>query len=152
MRLKFGKQRAFTVSRKTPEGATKAAILEYLQYLQRSTGALIVWHQPSTGLWDAEKQIFRKSNSKFDMPGKSDVSGIIKGGRRLEIEVKRPHPTRTPLQMCSDDQTKFITMINSMGGLAFATSSIKHCREMIERSIFGRRVSQSEGENLEEKI
>lgn len=52
------------------------------------------------------------------LKGKSDILGILSGGRFLAIEVKRPSGKVRP------EQQEFIDNINSRGGLAFVARSI----------------------------
>ena len=51
--------------------------------------------------------------------GSSDISGILVGGRRLEIELKSSTGRVSP------EQKAWIEMINSMGGLAFVARSVE---------------------------
>jgi len=55
---------------------------------------------------------------RFGVKGQGDISGILRGGRRLEIEVK----SATGAQ--SEDQLRFQLMIESMGGLYVLARSV----------------------------
>lgn len=48
----------------------------------------------------------------FGTPGQGDITGIIMGGRRLEIEAKR-----TPREKQSSEQVEFQCTILGLGGL-----------------------------------
>lgn len=59
---------------------------------------------------------------RFGVPGQADITGIIggrHGGRRLEIEVKRPD-RRNRL---SPEQKNFAAMIRRMGGVHIVATS-----------------------------
>ncbi len=62
---------------------------------------------------------------KFGVDGQGDISGIIRGGRRWEIETK----TRTGKQR--DSQRLFQAMIESMGGLYTIARSVDDAREAL---------------------
>ncbi len=55
---------------------------------------------------------------QFSVPGVPDVIGILKGGRILGIEIKRPGGK------IRDEQKAFIDRINEEGGLAFVAYSV----------------------------
>jgi hypothetical protein len=55
---------------------------------------------------------------RFGVPGQADISGILVGGRRLEIEVKGP------TGRMSDQQRKFRAMIECFGGLYILARSV----------------------------
>lgn len=54
----------------------------------------------------------------FGLPGAGDVSGLIRGGRRLEIEIK----SDTGRQ--SEQQRRFQAMIESLGGLYLVVRNV----------------------------
>lgn len=107
-------------------------ILEYLW-----SKGIYAWKNQSTGVYDPTKKVFRKSKSKFQINGVSDILGILDGGRLLAIEVKKPvKNSRTPERLyniASDDQKKFIDCINSSGGLAFVADRLDFVIEVLNR-------------------
>jgi hypothetical protein len=49
----------------------------------------------------------------FGLKGSADITGILKNGKRIEIEIKTGHAEQ------SEQQIKFQTMINKFGGYYF---------------------------------
>ncbi len=97
------------IKSKVKESQIQKAILEYLQ-LRR----IYCWKNHSTGIFNAKGGGFIPTGK----PGISDILGILKGGRFLAIEVKKPGGK------LSDYQVEFIDDINERGGLAFVAYSI----------------------------
>jgi hypothetical protein len=67
---------------------------------------------------------------RFGVPGQADITGIIggrHGGRRLEIEVKRPD-RRNRL---SPEQKNFAAMIRRMGGIHIVATSPEDVRAVL---------------------
>ena len=62
---------------------------------------------------------------RFGVPGQADLTGILPGGRRLEIEVKSVTGHQTP------DQRSFQTMIERFGGLYVLARSVEDVRRAI---------------------
>lgn len=58
---------------------------------------------------------FIQSNSQ---KGMSDILGMLKGGRMIAVEVKRPGEKANP------HQKEFLDLINAGGGLAFVATSV----------------------------
>lgn len=76
------------------------------------------------------RKIYRKNCDPYRLKGASDLLGIWRG-RFLAIEVKRPGGKLT------DDQVRFLAMINQAGGVAFKAESIRDVeRELKERGLF----------------
>lgn len=63
---------------------------------------------------------------RFGRKGMCDITGQLRNGRRLEIEMKRPGEQPT------DDQKEFIAMVNIAGGLAFIARSIDDVQEALK--------------------
>lgn len=63
---------------------------------------------------------------RFGVPGQADLSGILAGGRRLEIEIKGPRGRQTPEQMF------FGAMIARFGGLYIVAHSLQDAVSAIE--------------------
>jgi penicillin-binding protein-related factor A (putative recombinase) len=122
-------------SKRTPEGEVKSAICEYLQLIKLQTKILDFWVAPNAAIFDPTKKSFRRKG-KWERNGLADISGIIKGGRRLEIEVKRPRPRTPAIKQCSEEQVRFLSHINAMGGLAFAASSVAEVKQYLDQHVF----------------
>jgi len=60
---------------------------------------------------------------RFGKPGMCDITGQMKDGRRLEIEMKRPGEKPTSVQQ------GFIDLVADAGGVAFCAHS---CIEVLE--------------------
>ncbi|MFA6242583.1 MAG: hypothetical protein WC655_16720 [Candidatus Hydrogenedentales bacterium] len=76
-------------------------IVEYLSYRPD----IKVWRQ-NCGAFVVGKRFVR-----FGIPGQADITGIMKGGRRIEIEVKTKRGKLSP------EQETFRKMIEDCGGL-----------------------------------
>lgn len=91
--------------RRHEETDTQTAILQWLATQQ---SYLRVWRN----------NCGRAGRVLFGVPGQADISGLLLGGRRLEIEVK----SRRGVQ--SKEQIAFKGMIESMGGLYVLARSV----------------------------
>lgn len=58
---------------------------------------------------------------RFGFPGCPDIHGMLKGGRALYVEVKRPSGRLT------DEQREFLQQAANHGGCAFVARSIDDC-------------------------
>ena len=63
---------------------------------------------------------------RFGVPGQADLSGILAGGRRLEIEIKSARGRQTP------EQLFFGAMIARFGGLYVVAHSLQDALFAIE--------------------
>jgi len=72
-------------------------------------------------LWRANTGVARIGNRvvRFGVPGQADLTGILPGGRRLEVEVKSPEGIQT------DDQRNFQRMIERFGGVYVLARSVE---------------------------
>jgi len=85
-----------------------------------------IWRQ-NTGKapsWDGLRVI------TFGVKGGADISGLLRGGRRLEIEVKKPGGRQ------SEEQKAFQRMIEGLGGLYILAFSVDDVREALEANGF----------------
>ena len=80
---------------------------------------LRIWRQ-NTGAARIGRRLVR-----FGVPGQADLTGILPGGRRVEIETKSPTGRQTP------DQRAFQTMIERFGGLYVLARSVEDVRHAI---------------------
>ncbi len=73
----------------------------------------------------------RKSGAlvRFGVPGQADLSGILDGGRRLEIEVK------TAIGRQSDQQQAFAAMIREYGGVYILARSPEDVLQVLDQEI-----------------
>jgi len=79
-----------------------------------------VWHN-GTG-------VAYRDNRKIDygLVGSADITGILRWGQRLEIEIKTGNATQTP------EQKSFEAMIKKMGGIYFVARSVESALEYIQ--------------------
>lgn len=56
---------------------------------------------------------------RFGVPGQADLTGILPGGRRLEIEVKSPTGQQTP------EQRNYQRMVERFGGVYVLARSVE---------------------------
>jgi len=66
--------------------------------------------------------VLRSRSVSFGVPGQADITGLIAGGRRLEIECK------TDSGRQSEDQKNYETMIDKFGGLYVLARSVEDVR------------------------
>lgn len=100
-----------------PEKAIQDAILAVLRYHPR-----VAWvERMNVGATKIGTRFVR-----FGRPGMCDITGQLKDGRRLEIEVKRPGKKPTP------EQCAFIDMVNEAGGFAFVARSIEDVQAALD--------------------
>lgn len=95
-------------------------ILCFLQKCQ-----IFAWTNKTTGVYDTQKGVFRKSKSRFDIKGVSDVLGVLPDGKFLAIEVKRPSISGVQKGgMLSKEQKLFLENVKNNGGLAFVARDL----------------------------
>lgn len=78
------------------------------------------WEQP-TGAAYREGVLIR-----YGIKGSADISGIMRDGRRLEVEVK----TGSAVQQAN--QKAWGAMISNMRGIYFVARSVDHALEMLQ--------------------
>lgn len=97
---------------KRPEPLEKDIQSSILDYLQARN--IFCWKEHSGGIMvDGGTRYM-----PIGLKGKADIIGLLRGGRFLAIEVKRPSGK------VSEDQQFFLNMIKDMGGLAFVARNI----------------------------
>ena len=65
---------------------------------------------------------------EFGVKGQADITGILPGGRRLEVEVKAGHDRMRP------DQERFGQMIRTAGGIYVVSRDEKQAGEEVKES------------------
>lgn len=106
---------------KSIEKLIEQSILQFLEFLP----GCFAWKNHTTGYFNTRTQKFTKQKSKYAINGVSDILGVYKG-RLLAIEVKDPkNKTRT------DEQNRFIELVNRYGGLAFYATSVDEVKEKL---------------------
>jgi hypothetical protein len=70
---------------------------------------------------------FKGQYVRFGFKGMADITGQLRDGRRLEIEVKRPGEELT------DDQQKFLDAVNGAGGVAFVARCVADVMRELEK-------------------
>jgi len=92
---------------------TTQAIIDFL-----NSHNFVAWRNNTTGIWDPQKQIFRKSKAK---KGISDIIGYQKRtGIIIAIEIK------TGSDKLSFEQYQFLKEIRQNNGFALVTKSFDH--------------------------
>ena len=83
--------------------------------------------RPDMRLWRANAGAVRIGRRfiRFGVPGQADLTGVLTGGRRLEIEVKSPTGRQTP------DQRAFQAMIERFGGVYVLARAVEDVRRAI---------------------
>lgn len=94
------------------EKVIESNILDFLKEI-----GLKVWKSPSIGLYDPVKKSFRK-RSRHQLNGTCDITGVLPGGKRIDIEVKGPKGTLSPAQR------DFIRDMHSELSIAFVSRSV----------------------------
>jgi len=84
--------------------------------------------RPEMRLWRANAGAARIGRRfiRFGVPGQADLTGILPGGRRLEIEVKSLTGRQTP------DQRAFQALIERFGGLYVLARSVEDVRQVLD--------------------
>lgn len=86
---------------------------------------IFCWPNMTTGIPDGKGGFW-----KHPMPGISDISAVLPGGRFIAIECKAPgHKTDSDRLM---SQAKFLSRVNSCGGLGFMAYSLQDVKNKIE--------------------
>lgn len=113
------------------ERAIQTAILAALPKLcgiivvrqgQITTGNVLACHQGARGIaWRNNRGTQQIGGRwvRFGIDGQADISGVLRGGRRLEIEVKRPGQRQSPAQVA------FQQAIEALGGLYVVATSVE---------------------------
>jgi penicillin-binding protein-related factor A (putative recombinase) len=101
---------------KLSEKQIENSILQYL-HLKK----IYCWKQNTTGVYDAQKECFRRPHSPYIISGIADIIGIMPSGRFFAIEVKTPQRKSN----VSDHQKAFLQSIQESGGIAFIATSIE---------------------------
>lgn len=112
------------VKRRTPEGEVLKAVLDCLK------------------LWgtDAKRQntaAFRNPSGRLvrcGQPGDPDVTGMLPGGRRLDLEVKAPGKRPTP------EQLERLKLTNAQGGVGLWLDDAAELARIMPKLCAGARV------------
>ena len=113
------------------ESEIKSDILKYLSLLEKQTGQVWAWSNPTMGVYDTKRQCFR---STAGLKGSSDILGIYKG-KPLAVEIKTPEAKKAFFGNTKDlhvlRQKWFLDKFNKRGGLAFVACCIKDVEEKL---------------------
>jgi len=84
---------------------------------------------PRLRLWRANTGVARIGRRvvRFGVPGQADLTGILPGGVRLEVEVKSEDGRQSPEQKC------YQAMIERLGGVYVLARSVEDVRNAIGR-------------------
>lgn len=110
------------------EQQIKHSIGDYLSYLRRRD-VLDFWFTHSVGQYDAKRRVWRSRNSKYDRLGIADISGVLKGGKAIFIEVK----TKRGVQ--SEDQKLFEQSCKLFGAIYILARSVKDVEDALRGHI-----------------
>ena len=102
--------------KKRTEQSLVRQIMAYLSYVPN----LRVWRSNTGAAWHGDRIV------RYGMPGSADISGIVRGGRRLEIEVK------SQKGKLSKRQDEFGQMIKKMGGVYLVARSLDDVIRFVE--------------------
>ena len=102
-------------------------ILDFLDHVPEC----FAWKNQNTGVYDPTRKAFRKSHSKHQFKGVSDILGVYKG-KFLAIEVKQPKKKLT------DHQQNFLDNIKLQGGIGFMATSVIDVIEGLDLNEDGR--------------
>lgn len=96
-------------------------------------------------IWNNPRGVARplsdpKAVVSYGINGQGDVSGILYGGKRLEIETKRPKGG-----MQREAQEHFQAMIEEMGGVYCLARSVDDVIRCLKRHGFERELEESFG-------
>ncbi len=94
--------------------------------------------RPELRLWRANTGVARMGRNRtvrFGVPGQADLTGILPGGLRLEIECKAPGGRQSPDQQC------YAAMIRRYGGVYVLASSVGDVWRAIGRYILPGQIS-----------
>lgn len=108
--------------KRQPESILKQSIMEFLR-LQYPRGTF--WINRNTAAYNATKG-WLKASSPFELPGVSDIFGLL-DGVFIAIEVKTPENKKRP-----PEQVKFIDLVKSHGHCAGFATSIDDAKLLIE--------------------
>lgn len=105
-------------------GVSESSILQSILIAWGAHSQLRLWRNNTGVGWFANGKPARKGDPgaypvKFGTPGQGDISGILEGGRRLEIECKTLRGRQ------SDEQISFQAMIERFGGLYVLARSLE---------------------------
>lgn len=73
----------------------------------------------------------------FGLVGSADISGIVMGGIRLEVEVKTGMAVQTP------DQIKFQQMIEKFGGIYILARNVEQACDQLQKVLRTRGIEVS---------
>lgn len=66
---------------------------------------------------------------RFGLPGQADITGLMRPGRRVELEIKGPHGRVTP------EQEAFGEWIRALGGLYLVCRSLEDAMGPIQEAL-----------------
>lgn len=86
---------------------------------------------PGLVFWRSNSGVSRSGGRfvRFGLPGQGDITGILPGGRRFELEVK------TATGKLSPEQVEFGAKVNAAGGLWACVRSVDEACAVIERAL-----------------
>lgn len=106
-----------------PEAVTQRVLLARLNALRMPDGNLVCWcWRNNTGMAQ-----FGSRTVAFGVTGQADISGLIRGGKRLEVEVKTASGRQSPKQRVFQHQ------IEALGGLYLVCHGVEEIRATLDK-------------------
>jgi hypothetical protein len=65
---------------------------------------------------------------RFGLPGQADISGLLRGGRRLEVECKSTRGVQSP------EQRAFQARVEALGGLYLVARDVETTLAAVRRA------------------
>ncbi len=105
---------------------TESVLLAQVLAWLASTPGVMAWRSNTGAARDKRGRLVR-----FGAVGAADITGVLRGGRRLEIEIKSASGRVT------DEQAAFGERINAMGGLYFVAWRLDEVVERVTAALRG---------------
>ncbi len=80
------------------------------------------------GVWCWRRNVGRRGNVQFGKPGMADIEGVLRGGRRLELEVKIEAKVTI-------EQSRWLEQMLNYGALAGVVRSTWDAVELVEQAL-----------------
>jgi hypothetical protein len=103
-------------------GEAHERLVDDLLLALSATGVCRVWRQPTGAAFRDDRLV------RYGTVGSADISGVIRGGTRLEVEVK------TGRGVQSKNQLAFEKMITAMGGLYIVARDVETVVNRVKES------------------
>lgn len=82
------------------------------------------------GVWCWRNNTGRRGGVSYGLKGAADITGVIRGGRRLELEVKMPRNNKFEAQ-----QPAFLARMNELGAIAGVVRSVGDAIDLVRQGL-----------------